>query len=126
MGIWILFHAGLSGYYNIGTAPAGFTVAGVADFNRDDNPDIIWENLTTGERRLWYMDRTTKVSEASFGTVATPWRIAATGDFNGNGHADIVWQRVTTGDRGIWLLFNIGLSGYIPLPIVSTDWEIAN
>jgi hypothetical protein len=51
---------------------------GVADFNRDGNPDILWRNQTTGEVVLWYMNGGNPVSPQAIATVPDlNWEIVA-------------------------------------------------
>ena len=101
-------------------------IAGVADFNRDDQPDLLWQNTSTGERKIWLMNGTTMSSEVSLGTVALDWQFAGTGDYNGDGKPDILWQNTTTGERGVWLMNGTAVSGYISLGIQPLNWSIAN
>jgi hypothetical protein len=35
---------------------AGWRLVGAADVNRDGNPDLVWQNDTTREMTVWYMD----------------------------------------------------------------------
>jgi hypothetical protein len=48
----------------------------VADFNSDGNPDLLWENTTTGDRAIWLMNGTTMTSAPYFAYVDPVWRIA--------------------------------------------------
>jgi hypothetical protein len=87
---------------------------------------LIWQNITTGERRVWLMNGTAFSSEVSYGTVGLDWQIVGAADYNVDGHVDIVWQNTITGESGIWLMNGTTLSGYVSLGIQSTDWKIAN
>jgi hypothetical protein len=40
---------------------ANYEVVGTADFNGDGTPDILWQNVTTGEASIWYMNGTTRI-----------------------------------------------------------------
>ena len=40
-------------------ADQSWKVAGVADFNNDRKPDILWRNAATGDNYVWYLDGTT-------------------------------------------------------------------
>jgi hypothetical protein len=95
------------------------------DFNLDFKPDLLWQNGRTGERVIWFMNGSTKMSEEYLPTVSTTWQIATTGDFNGDGHTDIVWQNSTTGQRVIWLMNETHLIEERSLPSVGVGWQIA-
>ena len=43
------------GYNILSAGEPGWSVVGAADFNGDGNPDLIWQNTTTGEATVWYM-----------------------------------------------------------------------
>ena len=95
------------------------------DFNSDQHPDILWQNLLNGTRGFWRMDGTGALGWVDIGTVATAWRIAATADFNGDGKPDILWENTVNGDRGVWLMNGATVSSWVDLGILSTDWHIA-
>ena len=88
---------------------------------------LLWQNTTTGDRSIWYMDGTSwNGSYVALPRVPTEWSIAGSGDFNGDGQADIVWQNTTTGDRSIWFMSGTTWGGtYALLPNVPTQWSIA-
>jgi hypothetical protein len=66
-------------------------IVGVADFNGDGKPDILWRNISTGENYLWYMNEATYLgTEALYPMTDQNWKIVGTGDFNSDGKADIL------------------------------------
>jgi hypothetical protein len=95
------------------------------DFNADASPDIVWQNNSTGQRTIWYMNNTSAFAERVLPTVSTPWQIATTGDFNSDGQVDIVWQNTATGQRTVWFMNGATWIGEQPLPTVATTWNIA-
>jgi PKD repeat protein len=87
-------------------------VAGAADFNADNKPDLLFQNVATGELSVWFMNGTTRLA------VDTPypdrpssdvqrWRVQALGDYDGDGKADILWQHQTEGWLVAWLMDGI-------------------
>jgi hypothetical protein len=52
-------------------------VRGVADYDRDGNPDLVWQNLTTGQLYVWYMNGIALGREGYLtpSQVATSWQI---------------------------------------------------
>jgi glucose/arabinose dehydrogenase len=60
------------------TVPTDWRIAGVADFDGDGDPDIVWQNLVTGQRSVWLMTGPVWGGEyVLFPTVSTDWSIAA-------------------------------------------------
>ena len=101
------------------------TQASKDDIDGDRVPDLIWQNMATGERTIWLMNNGTYLGSVSLGTVSTDWSIAGTGDFNGDVHTDIVWQNAVSGEREIWLMNGTTIVGAASLGTVPTDWSIA-
>src|SRR6266542_1845573 len=96
-----------------------------SDFNGDGKPDILWQNSSTGQRLIWFMNGTTHTSNVSLGFVATSWSIVGSSDFNGDGKPDILWQNSATGQRVIWLMNGTTLQSTVSLGTVATSWSIA-
>jgi hypothetical protein len=103
--------------------PASFAAAG--DFNGDCKSDLLWQNSSSGEVFLWFMNGTTFGSSGSIGSPTFDWVIEGVGDFNGDGKADILWRNSSTGEVYLWITsgttFPIGES----LGYVSPEWSIA-
>lgn len=56
--------------------PQDWQVAGVSGMDGDGFPDILWQNKTTGEAAVWYMQGATYKSGSTFaGTVGTNWKL---------------------------------------------------
>jgi hypothetical protein len=122
------------GVVNLGWVDTNWEITATSDFNGDGQPDILWQNLSTGQRALWLMNGIgggfTPVSIVDLGWVDTNWVIASAGDFNADGKPDILWQNVATGQRALWLMNGIS-GGFTPASIVNlgwvdTNWQIAN
>jgi len=78
-------------------APTQWKIVGNGDFNSDSKPDILWQNTSTGECAIWFMNGTSHTGGSGvFATAPTEWQIAGTGDFNADGQPDIVWQNIST------------------------------
>jgi hypothetical protein len=53
-------------------------LVGVADMNSDHHPDLVWQNVTTGEMGVWFMSGTTSMGAQHLNpeVVSDPaWRI---------------------------------------------------
>ena len=106
-------------------------IVGVADFNNDGHPDILWQHQTTGSLSAWLMNGTSLETLA----VVTPnvvsdtnWKIAGIADFNNDGHPDILWQHQTTGSLSAWLMNGTSLETLAvvtPSIVSDTNWKIA-
>jgi len=72
----------LSGTTWIGTAsgptpPAGWSLVGVADFNRDGKPDYLLFNATARQTVIWYMNNNVRIGGAYGPTLPAGWTVAA-------------------------------------------------
>lgn len=87
---------------------AVWRVAGMADFNGDGKPDLVWQNMNTRQASVWYMGGSqgnTRLSDAWLApTGPSSWRLAGTADFNGDGKPDLVWQHDTTRQVSVWYM----------------------
>lgn len=53
-------------------------IAGVADLNADTHPDLVWQNVVTGELTVWFMDGITAISGRYLNPSRVPdpnWRV---------------------------------------------------
>jgi hypothetical protein len=57
---------------NVGTQ---WRIVSTEDFSGAGQPDIVFENTTTGDRYIWLMSGTTFGSSYFLGNVATQWEI---------------------------------------------------
>jgi Ca2+-binding RTX toxin-like protein len=85
-------------------AAAGWSYKQLADFSGDGKADILFLNTATNAVKIWQMDGTAKVAEATVGSfdAAAGWRFADTGDFNGDGKADMLFLNDTTHGVHVW------------------------
>ena len=60
--------------------PDGWSIAAVADVDRDGMPDLVWQNSSTGEHSIWFMNRSTightVVLQPTLGLADRAWSIA--------------------------------------------------
>ena len=69
----MLFRSTIGGG-GVGNASAGWTVAGVADFDDDGMADILWRH-TNGNVAIWRMDGAAVRLEAGVANVSQAWAI---------------------------------------------------
>ncbi len=95
------------------------------DFNGDGQPDILWENPSTGEHLIWFMNGAAFAgSWADLGSVPTAWQVAAVADFNGDGQPDILWENASTGEHLIWFMNGATYAGWADLGSQPTAWHV--
>lgn len=109
---------------------ANWSVAAVADYNRDGVSDYLWRNQATGENLWWIMDAqgSAFTSFVRLTTVPYPeWNIVGAADANGDQQVDILWRNTKTGTNLWWMMQGdqIGSVKEIQaLDPIYTDWEI--
>ncbi len=132
--IWYMNDEWTSGYADIlpTISDPDWTIAGVADFNSDGKPDILWRNSSTGQATVWYMNGATWTGgyDDLHPLVSDPnWAIVGVTDFNGDSKPDILWRNSSTGQKLVWYLngaTRIGQSAEV-LPAVSDlNWKIVS
>ena len=106
-------------------------VQGLADFNSDGKPDILWRHKTSGQLYVWFMNGTAQ-SSASFLTpsavASTAWQVRGLGDFNADGKPDILWHNQTSGQVYVWFMNGTALSStsvLTPSGVANTSWRVA-
>ena len=87
--------------------------------------DLVWENTTTGEHSIWFLNNGVLSSIINLPTIPIPWHIAAAADSPGNGQVDLVWENTSTGEHSIWAIQNGVLSASINLLTIATEWRVA-
>jgi len=65
-----------AGWADLGSEPTAWHVVAAADFNGDGQPDILWENPSTGEHLIWFMNGAIYAGWADLGSVPTAWHVA--------------------------------------------------
>jgi hypothetical protein len=114
-----------------------------ADFDRDGDPDLVWQNEGTGQLQVWLMRAGTPIP--MFGRAGTPpqatavlslgpgqvsdlnWKIVGSGDFNRDGWPDLVWQHQGDGRIAIWKMTGTTFSESAPLGpgrVADLEWKI--
>jgi hypothetical protein len=136
-GVW--FMQGTSLLAKSMLNPAGFAdtswkVVGVADFDQDGQPDLLWRNDFTGTFGVWFMNGTNLRGAAMLdptGVADLAWKVVAIADFDGDGHPDLLWRTDRTGDFGVWYMggsLGVTLRGtamFNPTGIADLNWIIS-
>jgi uncharacterized repeat protein (TIGR03803 family) len=83
-----------------------WNIVGIADFNGDGNPDVVWQDPVSGAVQVWYLGGGGGVELIGAQDIAlsNPWKVVSVADFNQDGHPDLLWQDPTSGFAQIWYL----------------------
>jgi FG-GAP-like repeat/FG-GAP repeat len=111
-------------------ADPAWQIRGLADFDWDGKPDILWHNQATGQLYVWVMDGVTQswgwfLSPSSVPNLA--WQISQVGDFDGDGLADILWRNQSSGALYVWIMdrFWMASGGFVtPSPVSNLSWQV--
>jgi hypothetical protein len=130
LAVWLMNGTSLTTSQFTSPANSGspsWKAVAVADFNKDGNPDILFQN-TDGSLAIWYMNGLTLSSVATLnpGNSGVSWHAVGTGDANGDGNTDIFFQN-DDGTLGIWYMNgpNLILASLLtPSFPGSADWRV--
>jgi len=126
LAVWRVTSGGLASTVSLGNVPLNWQIAGIGDFNADNNPDILFRDSNTGTLAIWFLNSSAQVqSTATVGTVpaSSTWRIAQLGDYNGNGISDILWID-GSGNLAIWFMNAASIASTASLGTVGTSWTV--
>ncbi len=106
-------------------ANTSWIIVGVGDFNQDGHPDLLLENVSTGQLAVWYMNGSTVTSGVYLqSTVPAGWSVVGVADFNGDGYPDILLRNSSTGANTIWYMNGVTVTGTASLPTLSAGWNV--
>jgi hypothetical protein len=78
------------------------------DFNGDSHVDIFFQNDTSGDMLVWYMNGLVRTGAAYvYRNLSRDLKIAAVADFNGDGQNDLLFQNQANGGVGYWAMNGI-------------------
>lgn len=123
----------IADYINAKGQSSNWTVAGVGDFNKDGNKDIMWRDTKNGYNYVWLMNGTSVSSGLSLTTITdNTWFVAGVGDFSihkaahPDGYTDIFWRNVSTGENTLWKMQGDNVTRSVSLPDLSgRNWVVA-
>jgi hypothetical protein len=120
-------YATIPGGHFLNLTPAsGWKVVGVGDFNGDGKSDLVFQNQSSNQIAIWFMNG--YLYQGGVLLPFTPpvgWTIAGVGDFNADGFSDIAFQNQTTGQIVLWYMNNTTYAGGTLLTTVpASGWKV--
>jgi len=108
------------------TPESGWKVVGVGDFNGDGKSDLVFQNQTSNQLALWFMNGSSYQGGLILPSKPSAgWTVVGVGEFNGDGFADLVFQNQTTGQIARWYMNGVSYVGGTILPVVpGAGWKI--
>lgn len=105
-----------------------FTIVTPADFNGDNQTDLVFQNTTTGQLATWFLNGATVIGGAYiYPMQSAAWQCVGVGDFNADGQSDLVFQNTTTGQISVWFMNpsfgNYALSATVITPTQDPSWK---
>src|SRR5256886_17410858 len=82
-------NAAIGSAYDTTLGP-GWNAAALADFNRDDHPDYLLLNPSTGQTAIWYLNNNVRIGSAFGSTLWSGWNLVAPWPFAAGRHPQIV------------------------------------
>jgi hypothetical protein len=104
----------------------GWRVVGVGDFNGDGKSDLVFQNQTTNQVAVWYMNGPTYTGGIVLPfTPPAGWTVAGVGDLNADGLPDLVFQNQNSGQIALWYMNHTDYLGGTVMNIVPVSgWKI--
>ena len=96
----------------------------------DGQPDIVMNNISTGELMVAIMKGNTAVRSAAITparTADTDWRLVGAADYNNDGKPDLFLENGTTQEMQVWLMNGVTRVSVLPISPskpTSPDWRI--
>jgi hypothetical protein len=106
----------------------GWKLVGVAYFNADGKPDLLWRDDASGKLAFWFMNGVTRVGvQLVDGEPDLAWKVVATGNFNGDASADLLWRDDATGNLKVWFMNGTARQGeaaLTPSHAAADNWYV--
>ena len=109
-------------------ASSDWRMVGVADFDSNGTPDILWRSPSAGVTGLWHLDWNGTGLDV-LGWTALPgraaaWVVSGVADLDRDGAVDLVWRDRDRGTTEIWRLAGATYLDTIALPDAPPNWVL--
>jgi len=129
VAIWLMYgKTMLAPTYPTPASPGdpNWRIQGTADFNNDDQSDLLFQHQLTGELAVWLMNGLT-LNEGSYFNSSLPaagWKVKAVADYNKDGRPDLIFQKDM--NLAVWLLSRLNLTEgqYLPVQLDDPAWRV--
>jgi hypothetical protein len=104
LGAWLLDKQGslAEGVSLAATVSLDWEIKGVGDFNRDGQPDILWQHKSKRTLVVWLMNGSAYSSSVGLPTPVAGWDLRAVADFDGDGNPDLLWHHPSSNQVTYW------------------------
>jgi hypothetical protein len=108
-------------------------VVSTADFDKDDKPDVLLQNVDTGALVVWFMDGLNRKPSgvATVSSGVTNWRVVNAADLSSplDGRPDLLLQNQADGTLQVWYMngaTQTGTASTVPNQAAAnpTDWRV--
>ncbi|MGD0359298.1 MAG: SBBP repeat-containing protein [Bryobacteraceae bacterium] len=81
-------------------------IVGVADFDGNGTPDVVWQDPVSGAVQVWFLGGPggNVLMGAANIVNKNPWKVVSIADFNQDGHPDLLWEDPTSGFSQVWYM----------------------
>lgn len=113
-----------------GPTDPNWKVVGLADFNADGRPDVLFQHSVSGVLVVWYMNGPNLVGSSMFSPIGPndpAWKVVAATDFNGDGKPDLLLQNKVTSVLVLWSMNGVQLSiasVFSPMGPLDANWKV--
>ncbi len=118
-----------------GSIGAGWDLR-VEDFNNDGKADLLWQNLSTNQTLIWYMNGLTAINPSvpggsyaflpSLPSPAANWRMIGAGRIDGDAIPDIFMHNLATGAVQGWLITPSNIQNQVNATLSSVIQQNSN
>ena len=105
--------------------PAGWSPAGIGDFNADGTSDIAWYNSSTGNIDIWKFANDQWEASVDAGSHPGGYQPVSFADFNHDNTGDVLWYNPATGQVDLWKIANGQWAGSVDIGTHPTGWQPA-
>lgn len=122
--LWLMNETNVQGAALLPNSPANsdWRIVGIADFDLNGTPDLLWRSNYHEMTGFWMMNGTTMIDNRVLSGKSRDWVISGVADVDNNATPDILWQNRVTGQSDIWQMSGTTIANTITLPTLTSRW----